>query len=911
MNLLEELQNPEKRTAAEILAPLYKRKLPEEVKGRGYELFEEAEMPEWLKKTLGLATEIATDPLTWLSFGGTTVAGRAALRAGKSLSQLSRLEKARKGFISAVGLALPGKKGVIPIIKGVPYFKAEAKVLEKLSPILKAFSKAKHPLYEAAREAASKAAGEVSQKMLKVAREFGEQAEELKKAGLLPEHIMRIVEQAKRGPELVQEIRKFIPKGIKISDDALIQFANKYDEMVKIREAAFDAADYLFSRLPVEEAEGMAKQWVHHIATKLGQKYFKQMAHYAAKGDWTGAPKGLREFAEYITRWAQGPEGAIKSVLGVRKPPMPTGAARRIYPLSYTQLFRRVARGEGIAEINRVAQQLGLGKVFTEDLREIARTVIADTAKIVKKSAFIKHVLQGAEQVGLGTTDAAEAAARGWKTIDQIAPDLARLFKGKTKALIKSVYFDPEHAKEILGLVYRMTSPKEIKAFLKYYDKALGIWKAWTLGPFIPYHVRNDFTDILWFNWLAGIDTRNLVDAARILKKLAAQYDVYPKPIAELITKAPATPWSPFSGVAQLVGKAKAAIKPLKPIDDDAIIRELFDIDFFKRGFHAGETTELTRGALGKLTGAPQRFLRKTMEFGQVREDWARIAHYIARRREGWNPMEAFRDVIKYHYNYGIDGPGALSDFERAIPNRIFFFYRWFRNNIPGSIRNLLEHFGKHVGAAKVLRTIESSVPGYDRYMPEWMRERGPIKVLKGKKGTEYFLTQAWWPFVELTELTRPGKAFIERLAPLIRIPMEVATGREFYYDRPLVRYPGERRELLGVRLPSRLEYLLRQWRGVGEARRIHRRATEPGVPTGERVRNVIAALLAGARTYGYEPQREAQYRLFETIEKMGIIRSAMERAEREGDYREAMRLKRLLDELSRRQAEYKLVAGT
>ena len=130
------MQDPERRDASEILAPInpfYKSRkglwqLPEEVKGRGRDLWEDVEgMPEWAKTVAGLGTEIVTDPTTWLGFGAATK-GAKALRAAGEFSKLGRLGQAAKGARAAVTWRIPGlMKNPAVLWRGLPYFKAEAK----------------------------------------------------------------------------------------------------------------------------------------------------------------------------------------------------------------------------------------------------------------------------------------------------------------------------------------------------------------------------------------------------------------------------------------------------------------------------------------------------------------------------------------------------------------------------------------------------------------------------------------------------------------------------------------------------------------------------------------------------------------------------------------------------------------
>ena len=446
---------------------------------------------------------------------------------------------------------------------------------------------------------------------------------------------------------------------------------------------------------------------------------------------------------------------------------------------------------------------------------------------------------------------------------------------------------------------------------------AIGVWKAWTLGPFLPYHVRNDFSDIMWFNFLAGVRSENYPLAAKVIRRLAERGE-YPQQAAEFFTKAPVTPFTPFSGPASWLGRLKQAITGYgDDIDIDKLVDDVVASDLLHKGMHEAETVSVA----GKMT-AP---LKKPVEYGGIREDWGRLAHFLDRRvGKGWAINEAVEDVYKYHYNYAID---ALTPFERFLPNRMFFFYRWMRNNIPGSIRNMFEHWGKHSAVAKGLRAIEEEAAGgaYEKYMPAWMKERGPIRVpewvplLGGKKGeTRYFMTAAWWPFAELSELARLGKVWepseamrpiVERLAPPIKIPAELGFGREHYYDKPIKLYPGQRRDLLGVEMPAELGYLMRQWRGVTEVERARRR-WERTEGTGAKIADLLRSGMLGAKSYTFDPEREAGQRFFEAIEQMGVIKGEMKRAEAAGKDKTYEYLQQLLDELSGRADEYRDVAG-
>ena len=914
-NLLEEIQDPERRTAKEILAPVnpfYKSRkglwqLPEEVKGRGRDLWEDVEgMPEWGKTVAGLGTEVLTDPTTWLGFGAATK-GAKALRAAGEFSKLGRLGQAAAGGRAAVTWRIPGlMKDPLVLARGLPYFKAEARMMKALNPLLKYVSKSAYldslpEGVKVAKEAAEQFAESRGKEMAGSLGELGGVLKRAKKLGAPDDLMTRIAETTgvNRIDDARQILREVAPK---LPDDIAEQVVTKYDDFTKMREAFFNEADVFLSKYAPEEAEAISEMWVRHIATDDGLKYFGKIA----KGK-NLTPK-LQQLRDYIFGWAATPEGVAK--VAYQKTAMPIGqAAERLTPISYDQLFRKIARGQGIYEINAMAKSLGLKPIFQDDLMKVARTVMGDTMKVTKKGAYLQSLAKIAEDSKLATSDAEEALAKRWVSFAERYPDVLKRTTGATKETLSKLYFDPKHLDEVAHVVRQYSDPKQIQAFLKHYDNVLGVWKAWTLGPFIPYHVRNDFSDIVWFNWLAGVGTENYPDAIKVMRELAKRGDYDPKMLHSLNAM-------PFSGSANVIGRVKQAV--LGGGIDDATAAKIADRIQAMDLLHKGQHIE-AGGLKGKFLKPLK--VSKAVEIGGIREDFGRIAHALDRLKKGWADPEVYADVMKYHYNYSID---ALTPFERFLPNRMFFFYRWTRMNIPGSVRNLFEHWGKHVTTAKGLSAIEQGLPTWqEKYMPGWMKESGAVQVpewvplLGGKKAEpKYFMTEAWWPFAEvpstlgaLSSLRDTGREIGQRLAPPFKIPTEMITGQEIYYDKPIELYEGQRKKLGGVNVPANVAYLARQFRLVTEVDRMMKR-WDRAEGADEKTKAVIRNALLGAKSYSFSPEREASQRFFETIKAMGIVKSELKKAEREGDYRLSRHLTDLLEKLGQQQTEYRTAAG-
>jgi len=370
----------------------------------------------------------------------------------------------------------------------------------------------------------------------------------------------------------------------------------------------------------------------------------------------------------------------------------------------------------------------------------------------------------------------------------------------------------------------------------------------------------------------------------------------------------------PFSSSANVVGRVKQAL--MGGTVDDATIGKMADAIQSMDLLHKGQHVE-ARG----LKGMALKHLKTPVEIGGIREDFGRIAHASDRFLKNWANNEIYADVMKYHFDYSID---ALTPFERFLPNRMFFFYRFSRYNLPGSVRNLFEHYGKHTAVAKGIAAVEQGLPTWqEKYMPEWIKERGAVQVpdwvplLGGTKAEpKYFMTEAWWPAAEaagaisaLGSLKQTGKEIGERLAPPFKIPTELITGQEIFYDKPIELYEGQRKKLFGGNLPANIAYLLRQFRLTTEADRMAKRWSRAEGPQ-EKAKEVWRNVLFGAKSYSFSPEREASQRFFETIKAMGIVKSELRKAEQAGDYRLSRHLTDLLRQLSEQQTEYRAASG-
>jgi hypothetical protein len=229
-----------------------------------------------------------------------------------------------------------------------------------------------------------------------------------------------------------------------------------------------------------------------------------------------------------------------------------------------------------------------------------------------------------------------------------------------------------------------------------------------------------------------------------------------------------------------------------KDIGGEQFLKEAIEDNVMRQGSleHAMEFYEVAHGIKSKsILGEPSTtFYMDPRKWGRDRlgvpipvpgykdgiwlENWARLAHYIGKRRQGFSRLEASGSVRKYLFNYE-----ELSAAEKIFGKRAFFFYTWTRKNTPLVFEHAF-HPSMRMWAASVGKTDEPV-----EEMPEWLRSMG-VFAWKGKADTWKTLNLGLPP-QEPLQFGDIGKMFAQA-SPTFRIPIEQALGTEAFTGRKL-----------------------------------------------------------------------------------------------------------------------------
>lgn len=173
---------------------------------------------------------------------------------------------------------------------------------------------------------------------------------------------------------------------------------------------------------------------------------------------------------------------------------------------------------------------------------------------------------------------------------------------------------------------------------------------------------------------------------------------------------------------------------------------------------------------------------------GDVVEGSNRGTLYLSLRKQGYAPEEAARRTLAAHFDYS---PGALTDFERTVMRRLVPFYTYQSRVMPEMAKTLAQHPG---GLEAMTARAAGDLRQQEGFLPEYLGQGLAVPVGQEEGGTRRYLTKTDLPVEQATDIIKGGPNWLQnsmmavagQTNPLLKGPLEYATGKQFYTGRDI-----------------------------------------------------------------------------------------------------------------------------
>jgi hypothetical protein len=342
----------------------------------------------------------------------------------------------------------------------------------------------------------------------------------------------------------------------------------------------------------------------------------------------------------------------------------------------------------------------------------------------------------------------------------------------------------------------RETIINDPNALAKAYDAALRGFK--TFAVLTPgYHVRNLMGGV-FNNMVAGVELASYGRFTRSLEDWRAvnglKYDMAAS------RKAGRPVYHPPTDIAKLSAKRQKDVELIGQVHDSGILNDMTRVAEFTENPSVSRLRDIRRtpGSGRRITDNV--VTRSSRYAGDKSEDMLRGTLAFDRLAKGQSIDAAIDDVYNFHFNYG-----DLSSAERNVMRRIVPFWTWTSRNL----QNTAFYIASNPRAFQRWNVLKDNLDG-DRdsaaykdqagLAPDYMTGLNSIHLGGGNFATPDL------PFAAAEESVRqlgnPVGMIAQDASPFLKIPLELAVGKNFFTGAPLedeLVEPPESWEKLGI----------------------------------------------------------------------------------------------------------------
>jgi hypothetical protein len=408
---------------------------------------------------------------------------------------------------------------------------------------------------------------------------------------------------------------------------------------------------------------------------------------------------------------------------------------------------------------------------------------------------------------------------------------------------------------------------------VKIYDKFLRLWKLNQTSVNPGFHLRNFYSN-QFNNYLAGgsetINPQTQIEATSILKNAEGSIKTN-------------------NGKVYTYNNIRSMFAKNGLMNEGAFTKDLFD----ENTNPLQALTDLVQGknkvSLNPLDDKNFIGYKYGREVGSFIENQARMSNFIAQLKLGKDQYEAAELVNKFLFDYS-----DLSEFEKNVMKRLVPFYTWMRKNIPLQMEQLLVQPNTYRNVGKAMNAIRDLTPEDEKVEKKDINEfaRDWVQLPINTKGTSGNKEPVFWnpnmPFQDFNRMS--ARDTIGSLTPAIKLPIELATNHNWYFNSPISRgigdtdnAPGYVQALLGQEDDPNTKkneaaqmnpYLRHVLRNLASAENVSKMIE---TKDSDKLISALNALL-GVKTYSYDVENYREWALRDRLKQLQDLKKHSKR---------------------------------
>lgn len=505
-------------------------------------------------------------------------------------------------------------------------------------------------------------------------------------------------------------------------------------------ERFIEASDNIFRNVPKNETDNMYRNIISGDVSSLskeGQKAARfiqtTLDSYVPKLKAAGLLDSTRE--NYLPLIFKGNTAAREAAAATMNTYRNTVGA--------TFKFSKHRVIDDIIEAQKLYQQ-GIIKAAPEtDVRKLVQTYVESANKAIAKKQFLDEVAKTGVRTNVKLPDETEVVNPELMTrASQIGEPLVPIEDVKE---LKGLMVPQSTADYLRQISNTQLSEKSIKPILENYDKALSVFKSAVTTAFPSFNVRNFYSNVFQnYLDLGIIQALNPAKHAAVVKIMRASG----KGLDDVIS----------------VGGQKMTVREMRKLmQDEGIIQRTSTFLDINKPYAA------TKGSVG-------------MRVGRSIENEARGLNFLVNLEKTGDVATAAERTKQFLFDYN-----DITPFEKNYLKRLAFFYTWPSKNLKLQIEQLAKNPGKFTKLGIIQSELDKRRSSSDNALVGDSTKQDINIPLGTDNGVIKSIAGIDTPFSAMTDiLANPIKYVANSLNPMVKVPIEIASGKQFYSGKKI-----------------------------------------------------------------------------------------------------------------------------